>query len=121
MLVDALSSVATRRRAELSECLRCLRRGRQQIRSITGGLSQVRFEASGEKQRRLQGVRESVDECLEFVVGHDESSNHGLFVVPSRPEEPDSPYGGHSTHISAGRTPQPLSPGVPAALCWRAR
>jgi hypothetical protein len=95
MPVDDLSSVATRRPAELSECLRRLRRGRQQIRSIASGLPQVRFKPSGEKQRRLQGVRESVDECFEFVVGHDVSSHHGLFVVPSRQEEPDSPYGGH--------------------------
>jgi hypothetical protein len=97
MLVDALSSVATRRRAELSECLRRLRRGRQQIRSIASGLPQVGFKPSCEKQRRLQGVRESVDECFEFVVGHDVSSNHGLFVVPSRQEEPDSPCGGHGS------------------------
>ena len=52
-LGDDVSSIATRRAAELSKCLGRLRRGRQQIRSVTRGLLQVGFEASCEKQRRL--------------------------------------------------------------------
>ncbi len=67
---DDVSSIAPRWSTELSDHLRRPRRGREQIRRVTRGLSKVGFKAIREKQRCLQDICEAIDECLEFVSGH---------------------------------------------------
>src|SRR4051812_10560183 len=117
MLVADDSLFVTGRSTEFAECLRRLRRGPQQIRSITSRLLEIRFKARREKQCRLQGVCESIDERLEFVSLHDVSSLlTGCLWFLRDLRNPTGPS--EDTNADVG-PPQDFSFGVPAHFCWR--
>ena len=85
--------------------------------ALAESLGEVPVALVEKGRKRVEGVGRDLLEC---VGGHGVLQWNGLSAVPSCPEEPDNPSGGHTALPSARRTPRRPSPGVPA-ICAGAK